>query len=153
PRNILDENEGRSLGDGSLRAVQLHGVEGGVAAGQPDAAEPNFVFFWGPLQIAKRPPSAGENPFLAMQVHYSYGEVSGAGVILEECNRVSLAGDAHSQRRASLVFVQHGSDGILDAIAARQRAGDHQVRAVRRPIRVVHILQNLARRSAGEWNA
>ena len=89
--------------------------------------------------------------FTAMSVQHSVTAKSPiAIVILEEGKHSPL-----SETRASLkggrpsLSLEHSSDGILDSIAATNGSRHRQTRAIRRPIGIVDVLQNLARRSTG----
>src|SRR5205807_280559 len=47
-------------------------------------------------------------------------------------------------------FIQYGSDGILDPIALSDCARYCQTRSVRRPIGIIDVLENFARRTSRE---
>src|SRR5437016_5976712 len=85
-----------------------------------------------------------------MQVKQSYSKIAYTGVVLEKRDLVALRRDAHGQWRPSIAFVQYGSDGIFDPISLSHCTRDCKARSVRRPIRIIDVLENFARRASGQ---
>ena len=150
-RNVDQGQASRHLEDRPLRAGQIDREDG--ARPFPRAREPDFLPSGGPRQAAEDPPAVGELAHPAVRAHQGQraGAVSAHGVI-EECDRVAAWGDSDMADPAGgLVF--HAADRELDPRSPGELPHDSERFAVGGPVRIRDVLQQLARRPAGEGNA
>ena len=102
------------------------------------------------MQRSNRAPSPREHAPRLVEANHVQGIISNLRIIVKKGHEFAIIGHSRCHRRTCTVFVQHGPDGIFEAMFSPDGSHHGKRVPVRAPIRTADILQHFTWRASAE---